>query len=109
MNIHVTVFDIRHDVSKTREELGRQVRSVNTSPFHPIGNGKMLTVTRVQTRSATSTTEESSISHPYLVYLESPPAGAEGLFRARKSSASQKVSLHWLSSVQEESGKHPSL
>ena len=72
MNIHVTISDIRHDVSKILEELGGQVHSVNTSRFQPIGNGKILTVTQVQTRSAASTTEESSIYHPYLVYLESP-------------------------------------
>jgi len=35
MNTHVTVSDIRHDVSKIREEIGGQVRSVsaNLRPF----------------------------------------------------------------------------
>ena len=45
MNTHITVSDIRHDVSKiVRGEVGIQARSVSTSRIRPIGNRRMLTV-----------------------------------------------------------------
>ena len=44
MNTHVTVSGIRHDVSKIREEIGGQGRSVSLSYIRPIGNREILTV-----------------------------------------------------------------
>jgi len=44
VNIHVVVSDIRHDVSKIREENGGQVRSVSASQVRSAINGRMLTV-----------------------------------------------------------------
>ena len=44
MNTHVTVSSIRHDVSKIREEMGGQARSVSAS-YQSIGNRRILTVT----------------------------------------------------------------
>ena len=42
MNTHVAVSDIRHDVSKIREEISGQIRSVSTTRIQPI-NDWMLT------------------------------------------------------------------
>ena len=43
MNAHVTISDIRHDVSKIREEIGGQLHSVSRVPtrrkhdtYHPL-------------------------------------------------------------------------
>ena len=44
MNTHVTVSGIRLDVSKIREEMGGQVRSVSSSSTQPIGDRRILTV-----------------------------------------------------------------
>ena len=43
VNTNVTVSDIHRDVSKIREEIGGQVRSVSTSRIQSIGN-RILTV-----------------------------------------------------------------
>ena len=44
MNTHVVVSDMRHDVSKIREEIGGQARSVSITRIQPIDDGRMLTV-----------------------------------------------------------------
>ena len=44
VNTHVTVSDIRRDVSKIRKEIGNKVRSVSMSRILPINNKRMLTV-----------------------------------------------------------------
>ena len=44
VSAHVTMSGIRHDVSKIREEIGGQVRSVSASSIQPISNRRMLTV-----------------------------------------------------------------
>ena len=44
MNTHVAVYDIRHDVSKIREEIGSQIRQVSTSRIRSVDNWRMLTV-----------------------------------------------------------------
>ena len=44
VNTHVVVSDIRHDVSKIREEIGGNIRPVSTSHLQSIDN-RMLTVT----------------------------------------------------------------
>ena len=44
MNIHVTVSDIRHDISKMREEIGGQVPSVSMNLILSIDNRRVLTV-----------------------------------------------------------------
>jgi len=59
VNVHVTVSDIRHDVSKIREEIGGQVHSVSAGCIQPIEN-RILTVVKVQTRSAAALTIEES-------------------------------------------------
>jgi hypothetical protein len=41
MNTNVTVSDIRDDLSKIRQEIGGQVRSVS-SHIHPVHKRKML-------------------------------------------------------------------
>ena len=60
VNTHVTVSDIRHDVSKIREEIGGQVRSVSAGHIRSIDNRMILTVAQAQTRSAALTTNKSS-------------------------------------------------
>ena len=44
MNTHVTVSDIRDDVSKIREDIGGQVRSVSVSHIQFVDDRRMLTV-----------------------------------------------------------------
>ena len=44
MNTHVAVYDIRHDVSKIREEIGGQIRPVSTSRIRSVNSWRMLTV-----------------------------------------------------------------
>ena len=44
MNTHVAVYDIRHDVSKIREEIGSQIRQVSTSRIRSVDNWRMLTI-----------------------------------------------------------------
>ena len=44
MNTHVAISDIRHDVSKIREEIGSQIRQVSTSRIRSVDNWRMLTV-----------------------------------------------------------------
>ena len=73
LNTHVTVSDIRHDMTKLREEVGGQARSVSMGRFQPNDNGRMLTVTQVQTRSVASTAKESSDLHLHLACSESLP------------------------------------
>ena len=57
MNTHVTVSGMRHDMSKIREEIGSQVRSVSANYIRSIGNRRILTVAKAQTRSATPATK----------------------------------------------------
>ena len=45
MNTRATVFDIRHDASKIREEIGGQVRSVSASRIQSI-DAKTLTAAK---------------------------------------------------------------
>jgi len=71
MNIHVTVSDIRHDVSKIRGENGDRVHSVNVRHTQSIDNRRMLTVVQAQTRSVTSTTKGFNTLRLYPAYLES--------------------------------------
>ena len=52
MNTHVTVSDIHHGVSKIREEISGQARSVTVSRIQAIGSRKTLTVVQTQIRSA---------------------------------------------------------
>ena len=44
MNTNIAVSDIRHEVSKIREEIGGQVRSVSVSHIQPVDGVRMLTV-----------------------------------------------------------------
>jgi hypothetical protein len=44
MNTHVTVSDIRDDVSKIREEIGGQVRSVSVGRIQSVDDRRMLIV-----------------------------------------------------------------
>ena len=44
MNTHVAVSDIRHDVSKIREEIGGQIRPVSTSHILAVDDNRMLTI-----------------------------------------------------------------
>ena len=45
MNTHVAVSDIRHDVSKIREEIGGNVRPVSVSLLQSVEDMRMLTAT----------------------------------------------------------------
>ena len=45
VNTHVAVSDIRHDVSKIREEIGSQIRPVSTSHVRAVDNNRMFTIT----------------------------------------------------------------
>ena len=77
LNTHVAVSDICQDMSKLREEIGGQVRSVSVGHFQPNSNGRMLTVAQVQTRSAASTVAEFSTSS---MLGESPPPPPRACF-----------------------------
>ena len=44
MNTHVSVSNIRADVSKMREEVRGQVRSVRPNLIHPVESSRRLTV-----------------------------------------------------------------
>ena len=44
MNVHVTVSDIHHDVSKIREEISNQIHSVSSGHIQSIENWRILTV-----------------------------------------------------------------
>ena len=44
MNTNITVSDMRHDVSKIREEISGQVRSVTVSHIQPTNSRRILTV-----------------------------------------------------------------
>ena len=44
MNTHVTVYEIRNDVSKIREEIGGQAHSVSASRIRSINNEQIFTV-----------------------------------------------------------------
>ena len=43
MNTNIAVSDIRHDVSKIRNEIGSQVRSVSVSHIQPVDSMRMFT------------------------------------------------------------------
>ena len=121
VNIHVTVSDMRRDVSRInhnvlriREEIGGHVHSVSMNRIRSTDNQKILTVAQIQIRSAASTTKEPSTLHLHLVHIKGylprcrgPVLGAKNL--SRRSSISPKTSLQSPSSVQAELGKHASL
>ena len=46
MNVHVTVSDIHHDVSKIREEIGNQIHSVSAGNFQRIETEGYLQLSR---------------------------------------------------------------
>ena len=73
LNTHVTVSDIRHDVSKIQEEIGGQG---SVSRVQSVDNKGALAVVSVQTgsaetRSEISTTNKSDTLLSHLAYLES--------------------------------------
>ena len=70
VNIRGAISDIHHDVSKIREGIGGQVRSVSVSFIRPIGNGRILTFSQAQARSAAPFTKKPHRLHWDLAYLE---------------------------------------